>query len=237
MASAELLRLWKLHEIDSRISDLRTQAANLNPTKRFASAIAEAEAKFSAAQAEFDRIHAERQTQEDRLEGSTQTIAQLEKRLYDGSVTSPKDVETIERELASMRAQRDTAEFKLTTLRPEEDAAKAELDAATAAQTAVKRQLGKAAKEALAAKELLEQEFKALREQRPAATTGIGPALMAKYDAIRSKYGTGMAKVVKMNCGSCGMAISERALNQLRDDRTLTCEACHRLLYWSTGLV
>ncbi|MDX2064292.1 MAG: hypothetical protein SFX74_00975 [Fimbriimonadaceae bacterium] len=237
MASAELLRLWKLHEIDSRIHDIRTQAANLNPTKRFAKPLAEAEANLAAAQAAFDRIHGERNALEELLAGATQAIAQHEKRLYDGSVTNPKDVEIIERDLASQRAQRETAEFKLTTVRPEAEAARAELDAAVAALAAVKKQLGKAAKEALAAKESLEQEFKALREQRPAATQGIGPALMAKYDAIRGKYGTGMAKVLAMNCGTCGMAISERAVNQLRDDRTVTCEACHRLLYFSTGLV
>ena len=122
-----------------------------------------------------------------------------------------------------------------------------ELPVANAAWEVVKGKL-KAQQDAMALKRQgaegtrkeLEAAFQRLGTQRPEVAKSIPPNLLAKYEAIRKNHsGIGMVEVEKKTttCGGCGTHLPERSIQQLKEDKTVVCEACHRLLYYTEGAV
>jgi predicted nucleic acid-binding Zn-ribbon protein len=103
-----------------------------------------------------------------------------------------------------------------------------------------KKELAERRKGALEERAQIESEFKRLTASRGSAAEAVkSPSLIAKYDSIRQRHsGIGMTDVTKTgHCGACGTHLPERTLQMLKDDRTVTCESCHRLLYYTEGIV
>ena len=82
-------------------------------------------------------------------------------------------------------------------------------------------------------------KFKERAAQRPIAAQEVPPALLARYEAIRKKYdGIGMARISKTgSCEACGTRLPTKVVEDVKDGRVVTCEACHRILYASEGLL
>ncbi|HEY0867916.1 MAG TPA: C4-type zinc ribbon domain-containing protein, partial [Fimbriimonas sp.] len=103
-----------------------------------------------------------------------------------------------------------------------------------------KHRLNERKKAALQERKNIEQEFNRLNALRPEAAKGISPTLLARYEDIKKKHGgIGMAQVNRQSvtCDGCGTHLPERTIAALKDDRVMTCETCHRLLYYTEGLV
>ena len=85
----------------------------------------------------------------------------------------------------------------------------------------------------------LEREFARLNKLRPEAAKIVNPTLLARYENVRQRHaGVGMSEVTKKGaCSGCGTNLPERTLQALREDKVGACEACHRLLYYTEGVI
>ena len=118
-------------------------------------------------------------------------------------------------------------------------------DAAVAADAAKKKievkkaELADYQKRVVKEQERLKAEFARLSAQRPEAAKGIESGLLSRYEAIRQKQGgIGMSKVMKPStCEMCGMKLPVKSIEAAKDGRVVTCEACHRILYFTEGLI
>ena len=91
---------------------------------------------------------------------------------------------------------------------------------------------------ALEEKTRLEAAFKEAMAQRPAALKAVNPVLIPKYEAIVKKHGTGMARITKTrSCGACGLNLAEKTIENVKEERWVTCEQCHRALYYSDSVL
>ena len=84
------------------------------------------------------------------------------------------------------------------------------------------------------------EEVQTAHWQPSVGTPAEVPAgLRAKYDAIRNRQGgIGMARIGKKgNCEMCGTSLPTKVIEDVKDDRTVTCEECHRILYYSESVI
>jgi predicted nucleic acid-binding Zn-ribbon protein len=104
---------------------------------------------------------------------------------------------------------------------------------------ALKAELAEHQKEVLHQRAKLEQEFKARAAERPDAAKKVDPALLTRYESIRQKHGgLGMAMIDKRGaCMLCGTLLPRKTVEAALEDRVITCETCHRILYASEGLI
>jgi len=239
MASAELQRLWKLSQIDSGLVQIRLRAANLDIGKKIAAEIAELQKQDLEVGGHAKKLSADLTDLELSQKGIEDKLKKIDKEIYSGKIVNAREVENLEKEVAALKRQRDANDEKILGLWdvvPSAKEAAAKLEAKIAEK---QKQLVDRRKAAIAERTALETEFARLTKLRPEATKGISPGLMNRYDGIRNRMdGVGMAEVTrKKTCGVCGTVIPERAVQSLIEEKVVTCESCHRMFYYTEGVV
>jgi predicted nucleic acid-binding Zn-ribbon protein len=239
MASLDLQRLWKLHKVDSGLVDIRHQAAALDPGKSVRIEIERLKAQDSEVGGRYRYLHRELTDIELENKGAMEKIKGIEKQLYGGTIVSPREASAFEQEIAIIKKHIGEREERQLELYDLIGPAKEAHDKLQAQIEEKKKELGEANKKGLALKAELQREFARLTKLRPEAAKVVNPTLLARYEDIRKRHGgIGMAEVTKKGmCGACGTNLPERTLQMLREDKVATCEACHRILYFTDGVV
>jgi predicted nucleic acid-binding Zn-ribbon protein len=239
MASLELQRLWKLAQIDNRLVDVRNRAAALDPGRAIMAEIQALEKEDAEIGGNARALSAEQKDLELQQASLDDKLRRIDKEMYGGKIVNAREVETLEKEIAAIKRQKDRNDDRLLELLdlvpPAQAAAKKIEDRIANA----KKRLAERRKTALADKAALEDEFKRLNAARPEAAKNVPPTLMPRYENAKQRGGgVGMVQVTsKFTCGGCGTHIPERAVQALKDEKLVTCESCHRILYFTTGLV
>jgi len=239
MASAELQRLWKLSQIDTALVEIRHKAASLDPGKKIMQELEELKKLDADVGVKARKLSAELADLELVQKGIEDKLKKIDKELYGGKVVNSREVENLEKEIASLKRNRNSNDEKILELweivPPAKEAA-AKIDAQIEEK---QKLLAERKKRAVSDKAALEAEFARLTKLRPDATRGITPLLMAKYDGVRQRNGgIGMAEVTsRQTCARCGTVMPERTVQGLKDEKVITCESCHTILYYSEGVV
>ncbi|HWD39150.1 MAG TPA: C4-type zinc ribbon domain-containing protein [Fimbriimonas sp.] len=240
MASGELQRLWKLAEIDRQLLEVRKRAASLNVGQKIQGEIAELQAEEAEVGGKARALQREITDLELAQKGDEEKKKRFHNELYGGKVVNPREVANIEKEIESIKKKQDSDAEKLLLLYDQLPPAKKAADAVQAKIDERQKALAEQRKKAIAEKQTLENAFKQLTAKRPEAAKGLSPSLLARYDAIRQKQnGIGMVEVDKKTgtCSGCGTHLPERTLTFLKEDKVATCESCHRLLYYTEGVI
>jgi predicted nucleic acid-binding Zn-ribbon protein len=240
MASPELQRLWKLAQVDRALAEIRARAAALDVGQKLTQELQAIEKEEQEIGGKARALRAELTDLELTQRGIDDKIKRIDKELYGGKVVNPREVENYEKEIAGLKKQREKADeriLELWELVPPAEKSAAEIQQRIDEK---KGQIAQRRKKAVEEKGMLEADFKKYSAARPALAEAVrNPSLMARYDNIRQRHpGLGMAEVTKkQSCGACGTNLPERTMQMLKDDKVVTCEACHRILYYTDGLI
>lgn len=232
MSSSDLFELYRLHQVDQALLEMKQKAASLDGGKAILAEIRAYQAENAEVLEAPKRIAARIQDLTEKNEALALKVKQEEKLLYGGSVVNSKEAAALEHEIASLKAQEEANTLKALEL----------IELQTPAQEAAKpfqRHLSTLAKAFEAKKnkdvehsQSLQIEYKAKSAERPAFEKNVKPNLLSQYDAIRHKYaGIGLAVVRGQSCGACGTILADRILLSLDNDKVNQCETCHRILF------
>ncbi len=237
MPSPELDRLHRLAELDAKILTARTRRAALDGGKARLTALRGTKARLDAAEGAAGAAEAEATDARLQEAAHRDKAAAVEKELYSGRVTAPREVEDRNRQIESVKAQAERIAARLPELRAAAAPLRAEADRIKTEFEAERREAAVEVKRQQTAAERLAAALAELEPRREGAAKGISPALLAKYDGIRARHkGTGMADVTSaLACSACGAAVAEKVRDALAAGRVVACENCHRILY-SPGL-
>ncbi|HTT51743.1 MAG TPA: C4-type zinc ribbon domain-containing protein [Streptosporangiaceae bacterium] len=154
-------------------------------------------------------------------------------RLDAGTVTSARELETLQAEIVSLaRRQSDLEEVVLEVMERRESAqhrraALADERSALAAELAQV-----AARRDAALGEIMEEAGKAT--DRRAGVAAEEPAdLLNLYEKLRAQHGVGAAALRRGRCEGCHLSLNTVDLNRIRaaaPDEVLRCEECRRIL-------
>ena len=238
MASNELQRLWKLHQIDAGLADVRARAAALSPGRELMAEVKRLEEQDETIGGAYRKLRAELTDLELAKRSAEDKVKATNEDLYSGRLVIAREAQDKQRELEMLTRQIEKAEHKIGQLRTQIIPAEKEANAITEQLTAKKKELVIAKKKALETRGELEARFAQLNELRPNAAKIVPPALLARYEVVRKSHGTGMALITKkQTCEGCGMSLPEKTIITAKDDKLVTCQSCHRILYFTAGLV
>ena len=221
---AEQHALLQLQAHDSAIDRLEHRRASLPEDARLAEL--------------GDALAAVNQRNQARLEHEIDAITAKadaeEARAASGRVTSPKELTAIQEEVAGLKRRKATLEDELLELMEQRETLEgelAELGSRREGFTAEQAQVTKARDAALVE---LDRELEVERGARDEIGPGIGEALRALYDQIRSRQGgIGAAALVGNTCQGCRVSISPvelAAIRKLPPEEIKRCENCRRIL-------
>ena len=219
---------WEIQQLEEELSEVQGRIAD--DSKRI-----QAHQRLSALESKLGELVPARRQSERAIEVIEGRIANLDTRMYDGSVTNPREFEALQEERANqVRNQGDEEdrllEFMVEIEETEElrDRAKAVFDQI---DTERRSELGTLS----ARQEELTSELPGLHSQRQEMSTEYPPNIMAVYETVRrTRGGQGAALVDQRGmCQGCRLTIPNAELSRARSSEGIVqCGSCTRILIY-----
>ncbi|MDQ2790335.1 MAG: C4-type zinc ribbon domain-containing protein [Actinomycetota bacterium] len=168
-----------------------------------------------------------------KLEAEVEQVRTREDRdrglLDSGSISSGKQLEDLQHELATLRRRQTVLEDELLEVMERREATAADLERGRVALVDIEqRRLDAIRRRDAALAEVGSAEEHGAQERR--ILIGELPAdLVSLYERIRARNGTGAALVREGRCGACRLELDRTAIGHLREaasDEVVRCEEC-----------
>jgi predicted nucleic acid-binding Zn-ribbon protein len=239
MASDDLRRLWRLHLIDAALVEIQQRAASLDPGRALIAEIKALEAQLDEKGGQARTLASELTDTELKQRSIEDKLKKVEKEIFGGKVVNPREIEALEKEVGIIKRQRTEVEARILELWELVPPAQAEADGIETALAEKKHLLSLHQKQALRTKAQLESDYKARMAERPAAVKAVPGHLLTRYDSIRKgHHGIAMGQITRgRTCSACGTHLPERTIQGAKEEKIMTCDECHRILYFTEGLV
>ncbi|MEC3993903.1 C4-type zinc ribbon domain-containing protein [Actinacidiphila sp. DG2A-62] len=236
-APADQIRLLDVQALDSRIAQLDHRRKNLPEhaeLERLNADLAQLRDLLVAARTEDGDTAREQTKAEQDVDQVRQRAARDQQRLDSGVVTSPKDLENLQRELASLaKRQSDLEDIVLEVMERREAAQERAAELAGRVES-LEAKTAEAEQRKTEALQAIDAEgFTVAKEREELAATVPGD-LLALYDKLRAQQGgVGAARLYQKRCEGCRLELNITELNEMRaaaPDTVVRCENCRRIL-------
>ena len=225
--------LYALQELDLALAANRAALAEVDALLGNSEALEQAQSKAKERQESLRAAEKHSKDLEFEADEQRRKIEPVEKRLYGGSVTNPKELEDLQLDLESLQRRRAELDDRALDAMEAVEAAKqafseaeGELERADAAFRGDQDELG-------GRRQVLESEFAGLEQRRADRAEGIDAAMMTLYDRLASiRQGRAVAKVERGACQGCRISLPTNVLQRARSGvATVQCSSCERILY------
>jgi len=236
-ASAEAqLRLLELADLDAELSRLdhrRRSLPELEEYQRIEARDAGLRDELAALEAAESDLRREQAKAEADVDQVRSRVERDRTRLDAGQVSSPRELENLQSEIASLiRRQSDLEEIVLDVM-DRQETAELRNNTLTQEESALTRQRDEvAARRDVALGEISEQEEKA-GSLRASVAADVPGDLLDLYGKLRAQHGVGAAALRRGRCEGCHLSLNTVDLARIRaapPDEVLRCEECRRIL-------
>lgn len=229
--------LLSVQERDSETDQLRHRRASL-PQRV---ALAEQQAQVARVDTELaalgDRI-AELQRTQKRLEDEVATIEAKgeaeNKRMYSGTVTSPRELQAMQEEIDGLTRRQRALEDELLDVLEALEPLTEEADGLEARREELAVEADRTAAELAEAEREIDAQLAAVEADRSRLAADVAPDLLATYQKLREHLGgVGVARLEGTQCTGCHLSLPATELDAVRraDPSTvLFHEECGRIL-------
>ncbi len=161
--------------------------------------------------------------------------AEIEKKLYGGTVRSPKELQDLQEDMLAVRRQAAAREEILLSVMLEAEEAERQNSESAALLAAGEQRWQVECAELLAERTHLETELAALGDKRIGSAGVVAREALQLYDALRARrQGVAVARVERGMCQGCRISLPVSALSKARSGASLVqCVSCERILYMS----
>jgi len=228
-------KLFQLQEIDTaldnsqkRITEIKSLIENDQAIQAAQIKVQKQEKLFIKEKNEFNNLNDEIQTRKNKK-------AQSESSLYSGSISNPKELQDLQKEIGYLTSTISEMEdqlllklVKLETVEEELDENKKNLNAVLSEFETRKSLL-------LGEKNHLENSINSQTSQKQSIIDQIDVENLEIYQSIRAaKNGYAVAKLEDDACSACGTSLTASQRQQARSPGTLFyCPSCGRIIYGS----
>lgn len=203
--------------------------------------LAEVEQRLVELEKEVGQVTAGRDEQarqqrrrEDEVAAIESKVSEIDGTMYGGTVTSPKELQTMQEEIAALKRRQSSLEDEVLAFME----AIEPLDARLAVLAAERAELDRRATDLLAAAASedtrIDGELATAEQERAELAGGLPDDLLAEYERLRVQFrGVAVARLEHGTCGGCHLRLPAMELDRLRHlppGAVMTCEECGRLL-------
>lgn len=230
MSNARLL--LKLQETDQEIETAKASIAKLSAKLGPTPELNQARIRAEEAERRLERGRKAQQEHEWMLQELNQKLASSQKRLYDGTVTHPRELQALHEEVAHLTRRVDQTQDRILEALLEIEEAKEALDGARAQLAQIEAQWESEQKEIQQELQQWQSRLARLTETRREIESQLKPAELELYADLRRRKGPNpVARLRGQTCRACGIALPVATAHQARDEEELTfCPSCGRLL-------
>jgi predicted nucleic acid-binding Zn-ribbon protein len=228
-------RLLELQELDTSIDRLEARRRHIESGEEVDQArrlTEEAEGRVGELRMALDSIGAEERRLEHDISSIDQRIQAEQGRLYDGSVTNPKELQAIQAEVTSLRSRKSRLEDEELGQMERREELEKRLPALEAALSEARERLDRLEEASEREVGEIAADLERRREERKVLAAEFDEELLELYEDLRAgKKGVGAAALRDGVCQGCHEKLSPLYLDRLkRSEGIRRCENCRRIL-------
>lgn len=233
---AAQVRLLDLQALDSRLDRLRHQRANPSEAaeiKTLTARRAETDGWVRDQRIIVDDLHLAQSKADEDVELVKARRKRDQDRIDAGQISNPKDLERMQAEMVSLERRVSTLEDEELEVMERLEEAQTGLNALETDLAAVDTELTALVSARDAKDGELASEAEQVTGQRGPIVAALPEDLLALYDRIRAKSGTGAAMLRARQCGGCMLTLDAAEIAAIRarpTDDVVRCEECQRIL-------
>jgi len=231
------LRLLELADIDAELGRIEHRRRGLPEHAELARLEArdtELRDSIAALTAQVSDLRREQAKAEADVEQVRSRIDRDRQRLDSGKVSSPRELENLQSEVASLQRRQSDLEEVVLDVMERFETGQSGLEQATAEREQLGADLASVAAARDVALAELEEQLSKAADRRIEVTATLPAELLDLYDKLRTQHGgVGAAALRHRSCQGCNLAMNTVDLNAIRaapDDEVLRCEECRRIL-------
>jgi predicted nucleic acid-binding Zn-ribbon protein len=230
-----LVRLLDLQTEDSAIRRLEERRSSLPEAKRLAEvseALAELEADIEIATKQAEEINREHARLEGEIDLADQKIAREEQRLFSGSVSNPKELGSLQAEVAMLKRKKAEREDELLEVMLQREQAGETLARLQSERTDAAAEAEQLRTKVAASTGEIESELATHGAARTEIAAALPDDLLTLYDKLRgSKGGVGAAALEAGTCQGCHTKLPAKEIERLKAAGGVQrCDNCRRIL-------
>lgn len=171
---------------------------------------------------------------EEELAAVEERITAVTRQLYSGSVTVPRELQSMQAEVAALERQRDGLEERVLEAMTDAEPLDSRLAELTADREELDRQAGSLRAALAEAEVTIRGELAAVAARRAELATQLPADLVRLYEGLRARLeGVGAARLSAGRCGGCHLSLSAAERDRIRhlpEGALVRCEHCGRIL-------
>jgi predicted nucleic acid-binding Zn-ribbon protein len=233
---ADQIRLLEVQALDSRIAQLDHKRKNLPEhaeLERLGADLAQLRDLLVAAQTEESDTAREQTKAEQDVDQVRQRAVRDQQRMDSGALGA-KDLENVQRELASLAKRQSDLEDVVLDVMERREAAQSRAAELAERVTSVETKAAEAEARKSAALEAIDAEGFTVAKEREQLAAGVPDDLIKLYDKLRAQQGgVGAARLYQKRCEGCRLELNLTELNEVRaapPTQVVRCENCRRIL-------
>lgn len=157
-----------------------------------------------------------------------------QQRLDSGSVSSPKDLENLQREIVSLAKRQGDLEDVVLEVMERRESAQERVTELTGRVSSVQAKVDDATARRDAAQEMIDGEAATVTREREVVSGSLPADLLKLYEKLRVQQGgVGAARLYQRRCEGCQLELNITEVNEVKaasPDTVLRCENCRRIL-------
>ena len=227
------LALYRLQQVDSQIDQIQARLKTIQQTLENDVELRSTMQRFTVAESQHrDAEHALKRS-ESEVEKQRIKAEQTEASLYSGTVHNPKELQDLQKDVASLKRHLETLEERELEAMITAETAEKELQAAKAELERVRSSLKEQHKDLAQESETLHKHLERLNSERQAVVTDIVGQALIVYDQLRKqKRGIAITTIEDNSCEACGTTLTPSQQQNARSTSQLFhCPTCGRILY------
>lgn len=227
------LGLYRLQQVDSQIDQIQARLKSIQQILENDETLRTANERFAVLMDTHRDAERTLKLSEAEVEKQRIKIEQAEASLYGGKVHNPKELQDLQKDVASLKRHLETLEERELEAMIAAETAEKELQDAKTDLERVQSNLKEQHKDLTGESETLRKNLERLNSERQAVVTDIAGQTLNVYDQLRKqKRGLAITTIAENSCEACGTTLTPSQQQNARSTSQLFhCPTCGRILY------
>ena len=227
------LGLYRLQRVDSQVDQIQARLQTIQRTLENNEALRTANEHFNAATDKHKNAERTMKLSEAEVQKQRIKIEQTETNLYGGKVHNPKELQDLQKDVASLKRYLETLEERELEAMISAETAEKEWQTAKTDLERVQSNLKEQHKDLTQESETLRKNLERLHSERQAVVTDIAGQALSVYEQLRKqKRGLAITTIEDNSCEACGTTLTASQQQTARSTSQLfRCPTCGRILY------
>jgi uncharacterized protein len=214
-------------ELESKSLAIKEMTARLGESRAHIDACA----RLALAKKQLEDLLREQHSFEIDIDDLTRKLEENEKDLYSGRIRVPKELASLQQDIASLKNRRRQLEDKALEIMEKVEVSHAEVERTTVELERVESEWRTEQQKLVHDLDEMENAQSALARKQQEMAAAIDASSMEIYRSLRKQKGTGVARVEQGICRGCRISLPVTELQMARSGQIVQCSSCGRILY------